>query len=142
MPNKNYTYSFDSAKTPGEVFDLLLQVPQWWSGLYEETINGKSEKLNDEFSFKAGGGAHFSKQKLVELVPNKKVVWEISNSNLSFLSNPGEWDDTRIRFDISASHDKTHIIFSHEGLVPEIECYNECAGAWTKYMERLENRLS
>ena len=68
----NYAYSFRTGKLPQEVFDLLLNVEKWWSGIYEETITGKSEKLNDEFSFSAGGGMHFSKQKLVELVPGKK----------------------------------------------------------------------
>ena len=45
----------------------LLNVDQWWSGLYEETIKGKSHHLNDEFTFEAGQGMHYSKQKLVEL---------------------------------------------------------------------------
>ena len=57
MANKDFTYSFETAKKPEEVFGLLLQIPQWWSGLYEETIEGKSDKVNDTFSFAAGRGA-------------------------------------------------------------------------------------
>lgn len=141
MTNKNFSYSFETSKTSDEVFRLLLQIPQWWSGVYEETITGKSEQLNDEFGFKAGGGMHNTKQKLVELVPNEKIVWLVTASNLTFLSDPGEWMDTRICFDISARNNRTLVTFVHEGLVPGIECYDACSGGWTQYLERLEKKL-
>ena len=73
MSNKNFTYSFETARKPEEVFNLLLQIPEWWSGLYEETIEGKSEKVNDAFSFAAGGGAHYTEQKVVELVRGRRL---------------------------------------------------------------------
>lgn len=104
-------------------------------------LPGKVKKLNDEFSFKAGGGVHNTTQKLVELVPNKKIVWLVTGSDLTFLSDPGEWKDTRIRFDIMAVNDKTHITFVHEGLVPSVECYDACSSGWTQYMERLGKKL-
>ena len=55
------------------IFNTLLNVRGWWSGLYSETIEGNTDKLGDEFTFQAGGGAHYSKQKLVELIPEKKL---------------------------------------------------------------------
>ena len=51
-------------------------------GLYNETVLGKSEKVGDEFSFSAGGGAHYSNQKLVELIPNKKIQWFVTDLSL------------------------------------------------------------
>ena len=141
MKNENFTYSFKSSKTPGEVCRLLLQVEQWWSGFYEESIKGKSETFNDEFIFKAGGGAHYSKQKLIELTPNKKIVWLVTDSKLTFLNDTGEWIDTMICFDISTGENNTNITFTHDGLVPQIECYRECSGGWTKYLEKLKQTL-
>lgn len=141
MKKGSYTNSFTSSKTPADIFQLLLHIEQWWSGLYEETIKGKNKKLNDEFTFNAGGGAHYSKQKLVELVPGKKIVWLVTDSNLSFLSHPAEWVDTRISFDIATEGNKTKLTFTHDGLVPQIECYDACSGAWTKYMENLKRKL-
>ena len=35
---KSFTYSFTAEKSPEEVYSLLLNVEQWWSGIYEETI--------------------------------------------------------------------------------------------------------
>jgi hypothetical protein len=142
MKNENFTYSFQSSKTPGEIFELLLHIDQWWSGFYEETINGKSEKLNDEFTFKAGRGAHYTKQKLVELVPNKKIAWLVTESNLTFLSDPAEWIGTKIYFDIANGGDKTKVTFTHEGLAPEVECYDQCSAGWTNYLGKLKNNLA
>ena len=139
---QDFTYSFTSSKTPAAVFELLLHIDQWWSGQYEETIKGKSEKINDEFTFRAGGGAHYSKQKLVELIPNKKIVWLVTDSNLSFLSDTGEWIGTKICFDISMEGNQTKVIFTHDGLVPDIECYDACSGGWTKYLKQLKKKLN
>jgi hypothetical protein len=137
----SYTYTFPTRKSPQEVFDLLLDVERWWSGIYEETITGKSEKLNDEFSFSAGGGIHFSKQKLVELIPGKKIVWQITESNHLFLNNPKEWENTRLVFDILDKENETQVTFTHEGLEPQIECYDECSHAWTQYLNNLPKKL-
>jgi len=141
MKKENFTYSFTSSKTQEEIFELLLNIEQWWSGLYEETIIGKSHQLNDEFSFKAGGGMHDTTQKLVELIPNEKIVWLVTNSKLTFLSDPSEWKNTKICFELSKEGDKTMITFTHDGLTPQIECYNACSGGWIGYLENLKKKL-
>lgn len=123
------------SRTPGEVFDNILNVRGWWSGLYSEEIKGRTNKLNDEFTFRAGEGAHYSKQKLIELVPGEKVVWLVTDSKLTFIQNTNEWEGTRLCFEISKKHDKTEIRFTHLGLLPEIECYDSCSTAWTQYMQ-------
>jgi uncharacterized protein YndB with AHSA1/START domain len=138
---KSFKYSFESVKPQEEVFKLLLEIDKWWSGLFEETITGESHRLNDEFSFKAGGGVHYSKQKLVELVPNERIVWLVTESHLSFLKDTNEWANTKIRFDMAKEGTKTKVTFTHEGLVPNIECFDSCSGAWTQYMENLEAKL-
>ena len=137
----NYTYSFTTSRSPQQVFDLLLNVEKWWSGIYEETITGKSQKINDEFSFSAGGGMHFSKQKLVQLIPNKKIGWQVTESNLSFLHNAKEWENTKLVFVILEKENETQVTFTHEGLEPEIECYDECSNAWTQYLYNLHEKL-
>jgi hypothetical protein len=141
MNKDNFSYSFKTSKPINEVFELLLEIEQWWSGLYEENIQGKSQSENDEFTFKAGGGVHYSKQKLIELVPDKKIVWLVTDSNLSFLENTAEWNCTKIRFDLSKDETNTKVIFTHEGLVPQIECYGACSSAWTSYLDNLKKKL-
>lgn len=120
MAAGNFTITLLSDKTPEEVFKCILNVRAWWSGYYSEEIDGRTEKLGDEFTFRAGEGAHYSKQKLMELTPNKKIAWLITDSNLSFLDKKNEWTGTKLIFEISEKDNKTQVIFTHEGLAPEL----------------------
>jgi Activator of Hsp90 ATPase homolog 1-like protein len=141
MANQPFQYSFSSSKNSNEVFTHLINPKNWWVGLFGESIEGKSKDINDEFSFRAGDGLHYSNQKLIELVTNTKIVWQVTESNLSFLKKTNEWAGTKICFDIDQMAGKTKITFTHEGLIPHFECYNECSSAWTKYLQNLEDAL-
>ncbi|HSZ72661.1 MAG TPA: SRPBCC domain-containing protein [Cytophagaceae bacterium] len=132
---KDFTFALLTDKTPEEVFQIVCNVRQWWSGLYAESFEGPSDQLHKEFSYRAGEGAHYTKQKLVELIPNQKVVWQVTHSELSFLKHPEEWEGTQLVFDISKKGKQTEVRFTHQGLVPSMECYEACAPAWTMYLQ-------
>lgn len=134
MKATDFTFTLTSNRTPEQVFKAITDVRSWWSGLYSERFEGQTEKLNDEFSFLAGDGAHYSKQKLIEVIPNKRIVWLITDGSLSFVEKKGEWIGTKVIFDISEKDGKTELVFTHQGLTPEIECYESCAPAWTQYL--------
>jgi len=85
---------------------------------------------------------HYSRQKLVTIVRDWELAWEVLESNLSFLERPDEWTGTRIRFDLVPEIGLTSVTFTHEGLVPQIECYKGCTGAWTQYLENLATKLN
>lgn len=141
MHKEDFVYRFTSSQTPEAVFPVLLDVRSWWVGIYGETITGESLQLNDSFSFEAGGGMHFSRQQLVEIIPAKRIVWLVTDSHLSFLSDASEWTNTRISFDIDNEGDKTMITFTHTGLTPGIECYDQCSAGWTSYLVNLAEKL-
>jgi hypothetical protein len=67
----------------------------------------------------------------VEVIPNKKVAWLVTDSSLNFVDNKTEWTGTKIIFDISEKNGKTQVRFTHLGLVPAYECFNSCSNAWT-----------
>ena len=85
MKHSSYTYSFISSKSAATIFNILLHPEKWWKGLFAEEITGKSQQIGDEFSFRAGNGAHFSVQKLIDSIPNQKITWLVTQSHLSFL---------------------------------------------------------
>ena len=139
---KDFTFSFESSQTPEKIFQELLNVRSWWSGLFGEEFKGASKKINDEFSFNAGDGVHYSKQRLIELVPDKKLVWQVLDSKLTFAEKTDEWTNTKICFEVSKHGNKTKVVFTHQGLVPKFECYANCSGAWTQYLEKLAEELA
>ena len=128
---KDFTTSIVVDQPPAEVFNAINNVRSWWQG----KITGSTEKPGDEFTYQMED-VHLSKQKIVELVPGKKVVWLVTDSKISFVADKKEWLNTKVSFDISAVENKTKLTFTHHGLVPAIECYNGCSGAWGQLIEK------
>lgn len=131
LSKTGFTTSIFVDQSPEQVFDAINNVSGWWQG----EVKGGTEKLNDEFTYQMKD-IHYSKQRLVEIIPNKKVVWLVTESNLSFVKNKSEWTGTRIVFEITEINNKTQLRFTHEGLVPAFECYGGCSGAWGDLIEK------
>jgi uncharacterized protein YndB with AHSA1/START domain len=128
MENQSFTATIEVSKSPQSVFkNITNEVAKWWGG---PDLEGKSIDLNDEFIINHPG-AHYSKQKLVEVVPGKKIVWLVTESTMSWLKkDQHEWANTRMIFEIAARDDKTILHFTHEGLAPDKECYTLCSQGW------------
>ncbi len=125
--DKSYHIAIELPKSPEEVFRAITQeVPKWWGG---KDYSGHSADLNDEFIINHPG-AHFSKQKLTEVVQNKKIVWCVEESKLDWLRIQDEWTNTRMIFEIAPTGNSSILQFTHEGLVPEKESYAMCSGGW------------
>lgn len=131
---ENFTVTLLVDHSPKQVFDAVLNVRGWWQGLYSEEIIGRTKNVNDEFTFRAGGGAHYTRQKLMEVIPDKRVVWLITECELTFIEKKDEWTGTKIIFEIAEKAGKTQLQFTHQGLTPEIECYDACSTAWSMYI--------
>ena len=126
MKNKSYSAAINVAKSAKQVFNAVSDVTKWWSKDFE----GSSEKLNDEFIINHPG-QHYSKQKLIEVIPDKKMVWLVTESKLTWIENhKEEWTNTKMIFEISGNENTTVLHFTHEGLSPEKECYAMCEKGW------------
>lgn len=114
---------------PEEVFAAINDVPAWWGN-----IEGASQQVGDEFIYRHGD-MHTSKQRITESIPGKKVVWAILDSQLNFVADQTEWNGHTITFDIEAQDGQTKLTFKQQGLIPQLECYDACSGAWTFYVK-------
>jgi hypothetical protein len=129
MNKQDFTTSILVAETPEQVFNAVNNVRGWWS----ENIEGDTDKLNDEFDYHYKD-VHRCKMRLIEVIPNEKVVWLVLDNYFSFTEDKTEWKDTKVVFDISKQGDKTQLTFTHAGLIPAYECFDICSDAWGNYI--------
>ena len=93
---------------------LLIDLSKWWPEEYE----GERIKLHTEFIFRTGD-SHYSKNKVVEFVPNEKVVWLTTESMRK--TDNYDWSGTRFIFELTSHGDHTLLKFTYDGVVLENE---------------------
>jgi len=129
MSIESFSTAFSVHQTPDHVFAAINNVRGWWGG----EIVGSAENVDDEFTYRYED-VHYSKQRVTELVPGKKVSWRVLDASLSFAGDPREWADTEITFELTANRDGTEVRFTHDGLVPRFDCFDACSSAWAFYI--------
>jgi hypothetical protein len=130
MSSADFTTSFTVDRSPAEVFATINDVRGWWHG----DIEGVTDVVGEEFSYRYQD-IHRSTQRVVELVPAARVVWRVTQARLSFTGDPAEWVGTEIVFDLARAGDGTRVRFTHAGLVPDLECFQDCSNAWGHYVD-------
>jgi len=125
---QDFTTSIEVISSPQEIFGRITKdVSKWWGG---KDFSGNSVCLGDEFIINHPE-AHYSKQRLVEVIPGKKLVWLVLESDLNWLKDRQEWTNTRMIFEIIEKPHSFLLRFIHAGLIPEKECYEKCTQGWT-----------
>ena len=130
MQNQDYNATITVSQPANEVFKSINSVSKWWT----ENLEGESENLDDVFTVQFGDDAYVT-HKLIDVIPGKKVVWLVTDCYLSWLKDKTEWTNTKMSFEISSKGNSTEIIFTHIGLVPEVECYDSCVKGWDQYIK-------
>jgi hypothetical protein len=72
MGNQDYAVSFIVDSTPEDAFTAINNVRAWWKGQIERS----TDKVGGVFTYQYGD-FHRSRQKVTELVPGERVVWDI-----------------------------------------------------------------
>lgn len=129
MNAHSYTTSFTVENTPAEVFEAITRPRAWWS----TDIEGTTDQAGEDFVFEVPG-VHYSKIRVTELKPGERVVWKVVDATIHFIEDKDEWTGTEIRFELSEADGGTQLRFTHDGLVPEGECYDACSNAWSMYV--------
>ena len=130
MTTTNFTSTIVVDKTQAEVFNAVINVRGWWS----EEIEGNASKVEDVFDYQYED-VHRSKIKIIEVVPNEKIVWHVLENYFNFTEDEAEWTDDTITFEITKVGGKTQLKMTHFGLVPQCECYEACNDGWTHYIQ-------
>lgn len=110
----HYTVEMEVEKRLNDVFDHFNDLSKWWP----EDFEGEDIGLNSEFVF-SSGETHYSKNKVIEFVPNKKVVW-LATESIRKADNY-DWTGTKFIFEFTPRGDNTLIKFTYDGVVFEDE---------------------
>jgi hypothetical protein len=110
----SYSTGIEVPFPPAVVFAHVNDVANWWP----EEFEGESTKLDDEFELRTGD-VHYSKQKIVEFVPDKKVVWLIIDSLRK--TDNYEWTGAKMIFELTDKGNETRVDYTYTGLVFENE---------------------
>ena len=136
MSAQDFTTTLIVDQSPEEVFNAITNVRGWWS----EQIDGNTAQLNDVFDYHYED-IHRCKVKLIEVIPNQKIVWLVEQNYFKFTEDKTEWTDTKPTFEISEKNGKTALRFTHVGLVPDYECFDICRDSWTNYIQNSLKKL-
>jgi len=129
LARNGYSVSYTVEQSPEEVFAAILDVGAWWTG----ELEGHADEVGAEFTYRHPP-QHYSRQRVVALEPGRRVVWKVTDSHLSFISEPAEWTGSEIVFDIEPAGEGAELHFTHVGLVPDVECFGACSTGWLHYV--------
>ena len=125
----DFTCSFVTAKSAEAIYEAVLDVGSWWS----ENIEGSPRQLGGEWVYD-NLPVHHTLFRVTELVPGKRVVWEVLKNQLSFVTDQNEWVGDRLVFEITPEAESHRLTFTQRGLTPADQCYAICDNAWTGYI--------
>jgi hypothetical protein len=129
MKQQDYHCSITANVTAKEAFESISHVSAWWAKHFE----GSAQQLDDVFTVRFG--ETYVTFKIVKWVPNKTIVWEVTDCYLHWLKDKTEWKGTKTAWDIAEMNHTTQINFTHQGLVPQVECYGNCVKGWDQYIK-------
>jgi hypothetical protein len=130
MEKNDFNTSISASITAEEAIRKISKVPEWW-GI---NFSGSAEKQNDKFVVKMGGDSFFNFN-VTELIPRKRVVWLITDCNMPWYTDKKEWADTKLIFDVTENNGITTLLFTHEGLTPDVECWKDCEPGWMHWIK-------
>ena len=130
MKQQDYHNSITVPLSANSAFENIINVAGWWTASFK----GSAQKVNDTFS--VNFGKTYVNFKVIETVPGKKAVWLVTDCYLDWINNKTEWKNTKIVWEMSSKVNETKIDMTHLGLLPEVECYNDCNKGWNFYIEK------
>lgn len=129
MKQQDYRCSISAPATAGEAFEGINDVSAWWA----KHLEGYTETIHDIFTVRFG--TTFVTFEITEMVPNKRVVWQVIDCDLPFIQNRTEWTGTSVVWEITEEGDKARIDMTHNGLTPDAECFAGCQSGWNRHIQ-------
>lgn len=126
--SENYQKSALIKASPLGVFRAITeQIDEWWGEV-------DCQPSHKGVRFKVSFGEAFWSFRVTNFEPEHRVTWECIESNQVHAGLRGikeEWLGTMLHWEITSEEGGTsRLSFTHEGLVPDFNCYEVCSDAW------------
>ena len=128
MEKLDFNTSISVTSNPKQAFEKIARVGDWWA----KSFTGKALNVGDTFRIEFG--STWVNFKITESIPAMKSVWSVTDSYLPWLNNKTEWNNTSIVWEITKQDASSTIQMTHVGLVPGIECFENCEKGWTRFV--------
>lgn len=130
MKNESYSVTISVPVKREQAFDAVAnRISEWWG----KDLEGGSARLNDVFTIHFG--KTFGKFEISDCDPPKKIVWNCIDNYLDIFNDKTQWKGTRLIWEFSDAPGGASIQFTHDGLIPIIECYSDCIKGWDFYLK-------
>jgi hypothetical protein len=129
MNPQNYQCTITAPITPAEAFEKISRAGEWWA----VNFKGSAKNLHDRFT------VHFARttwslMEIVETKPDQRIVWNVVDCYLPIFKDPYLWKGNHISWEITRAGILTRVTMTHIGLVPGVECYEDCRKGWNFYV--------
>jgi hypothetical protein len=135
MKKINYHSSVSAKVSPKEAYANIADVSGWWA----KNFKGKAVQNGDKF--RVTFGDTWVDFEVTNAEPDKTITWNVTDCNLHWIHNKKEWNGTKVLWEISSQNEATKIDMTHIGLVPGVECYNDCEAGWNEHVTRSLQQL-
>ena len=117
-----------------QVFEAIAQQVQNWWGNTDYSVSA----INDEFT--TSFGQTYWKFKISTFEPYATIVWSCIDAKHIHDGYQGiekEWIGTTVEWRLEAVNpNETLLHFAHNGLVPNLNCYEICFPAWERFVTK------
>jgi uncharacterized protein YndB with AHSA1/START domain len=116
---------------PRNVYAALTdceRLASWWTN----DTRGRNA-VGDVIHFQFGERGFFD-MKVLELAPDKRVLWEVTDG-------PAEWIGTKIIWELSPEGTGTTIRFKHQGWREPVDFMSHCSTKWATFLMSLKSLL-
>jgi hypothetical protein len=121
---QDYQCTVSAKVSAEEAYCKIARVNDWWN----QRSTGKTQQVGD--TFKVDFGPTWVEFEVIEAIPDKRMVWRVTDCHLHWLKDRTEWKGTSVIWDLATRDGTTTVTMTHAGLTPAVECFDTCQAGW------------
>lgn len=138
MPDQSYSTEIQISAKPESVYKAITKdIDKWWTESSNQALQ-TGDKLIVRFE-----KTTCWVMAVAEAIQNRSLVWNVAEANhdLEGITKKDEWKGTTIKWNIVEYETGSKVTFTHQGLVPELECFDICQAGWGYFLGSLKDYL-